>query len=193
MAADKHKIAIFASGSGTNAEKFFEKFKDHPEAEVSVLLTNNPKAGVIARAERFGIPAKIFDKPTFTQTDQIVHYLQEIGVEFIVLAGFMWLVPANLIQAFPNRMVNIHPALLPAYGGKGMYGMYVHQAVKEAGEKSTGITIHYVNEKYDDGQIVFQTSCIIDTEDTPEDIANKVHALEYQYYPKVVEELIKNI
>ena len=193
MASDKRKIAIFASGSGTNAEKFFEKFQDHSLAEVSLLLTNNPKAGAIARAERFGIPVKIFDRSTFIQTDQIVHHLQEIGIDFIVLAGFMWLVPINLIKAFPNRMVNIHPALLPAYGGKGMYGMYVHQAVMEAGEKVTGITIHYVNEKYDEGQIIFQARCDIAPGDTPEDIADKVHALEYQYYPKVVEDLIKNI
>ena len=193
MATNKRKIAIFASGSGTNAEKFFEKFQDHPLAEVRLLLTNNPRAGAIARAERFDIPVKIFDRPTFMQTDQIVHHLQEIGIDFIVLAGFMWLVPVNLIRAFPNRMVNIHPALLPAYGGKGMYGMYVHQAVVEAGEKVTGITIHYVNEKYDEGQIIFQARCDIAPGDTPEDIADKVHALEYQYYPKVVEDLIKNI
>lgn len=193
MTSDKHKIAIFASGSGTNAEKFFEKFQDHPLAEVHLLLTNNPGAGVIARAERFDIPVKIFDKPTFTQTDQIVEHLQDTGIDFIVLAGFMWLVPANLIKAFPNRMVNIHPALLPAYGGKGMYGMYVHQAVVEAGEKVTGITIHYVNEKYDEGQIIFQASCDITPEDTPEEVAAKVHELEYRYYPNVVEDLIKNI
>src|SRR5690606_39143472 len=167
MASDKRKIAIFASGSGTNAEKFFEKFQDHPLAEVRLLLTNNPKAGAIARAERFGIPVKIFDRATFMQTDQIVHHLHEIGIDVIVLAGFMWLVPVNLIRAFPNRMVNIHPALLPAYGGKGMYGMYVHQAVVEAGEKVTGITIHYVNERYDEGQIIFQARCDIAPGDTP--------------------------
>ena len=193
MVSKKHKIAIFASGSGTNAEKFFEKFLDHPLAEVRLLLTNNPKAGAIARAERFDIPVKIFDRHTFTQTDQIVDHLQEIGIDFIVLAGFMWLVPANLIKAFPNRMVNIHPALLPAYGGKGMYGMYVHQAVVEAGEKTTGITIHFVNERYDEGQIIFQAKCDITPGDTPEAVAAKVHKLEYQYYPNVVEDLIKNI
>ena len=193
MVSKKHKIAIFASGSGTNAEKFFEKFLDHPLAEVRLLLTNNPKAGAIARAERFDIPVKIFDRHTFTQTDQIVDHLQEIGIDFIVLAGFMWLVPANLIKAFPNRMVNIHPALLPAYGGKGMYGMYVHQAVVEAGEKTTGITIHYVNERYDEGQIIFQAKCDISPGDTPEAVAAKVHKLEYQYYSNVVEDLIKNI
>ncbi len=193
MASDKHKIAIFASGSGTNAERFFEHFQHHPLAEVSLLLTNNPKAGAIDRAKRFNIPVKVFDRATFIQTDSIVHFLQEKGIDFIVLAGFMWLVPANLIKAFPNRIVNIHPALLPAYGGKGMYGMYVHQAVKEAKEKETGITIHYVNEKYDEGQIIFQISTPISPGDTPEGIAEKVHALEHQYYPKVVEELIQNI
>jgi phosphoribosylglycinamide formyltransferase-1 len=193
MASDKHKIAIFASGSGTNAERFFEHFQRHALAEVSLLLTNNPKAGAIDRAKRFDIPVEIFDRATFVQTDGIVHLLQEKGIDFIVLAGFMWLVPTNLIKAFPNRIVNIHPALLPAYGGKGMYGMHVHQAIAAAKEKETGITIHYVNEKYDEGQIIFQISTPIAPDDTPEDIADKVHALEYQYYPKVVEELIQNI
>ena len=193
MASDKHKIAIFASGSGTNAERFFEHFQNHAKAEISLLLTNNPKAGAIDRAKRFDIPVEIFDRATFVQTDDIVHLLQEKGIDFIVLAGFMWLVPVNLIRAFPNKIVNIHPALLPAYGGKGMYGMYVHQAVKEANEKETGITIHYVNEKYDEGQIIFQEKNKIEPTDSPEEIAEKVHALEYQYYPKVVEDLIQNI
>ncbi len=193
MALNKRKIAIFASGSGTNAQKFFEKFEHHPLAEISILLTNNPKAGAIVRAERFGIPVEKFDKATFTQTDHIVQLLQDMGIDFIVLAGFMWLVPDNLVKAFPNRMVNIHPALLPKYGGKGMYGMNVHKAVVAAEEKETGITIHYVNERYDEGQIIFQTSCEVEPEDTPEDVAEKVHSLEYLYYPKVVEDLIKNI
>jgi len=193
MALNKRKIAIFASGSGTNAQKFFEKFEHHPLAEINMLLTNNPKAGAIVRAESFGIPVEVFDKHTFTKTDHIVQLLQDMGTDFIVLAGFMWLVPDNLVKAFPNRMVNIHPALLPKYGGKGMYGMHVHKAVVEAEEKETGITIHYVNERYDEGQIIFQTSCEVEPEDTPEDVAEKVHALEYLYYPKVVEDLIKNI
>jgi phosphoribosylglycinamide formyltransferase 1 len=193
MASDKHKIAIFASGSGTNAERFFAHFQHRAKAEVSLLLTNNPKAGAIDRAKRFDIPVEVFDRATFVQTDSIVHLLQEKGIDFIVLAGFMWLVPVNLIRAFPNKIVNIHPALLPAYGGKGMYGMYVHQAIAAAKEKETGITIHLVNEKYDEGQIIFQAKTKIEPDDTPEDIAEKVHALEYQYYPKVVEELIQNI
>ncbi len=190
MVQPKRKIAVFASGGGTNAEKIFQRFQHHPAIEVSLLLTNNPHAGVINRARRYQIPVEIFDRPTFTKTNEIVTLLQENGIDLIVLAGFLWLVPRNLIEAFPDKIINIHPALLPAYGGKGMYGMYVHQAVVVAKEKESGITIHYVNEQYDEGNHIFQISCAVDAADTPEQVAAKVQVLEHQYYPEIVENLI---
>lgn len=185
----KH-LAVFASGSGTNAEKIFERFQKHPSIRVALLLTNNPTAGVIARAARFNVPVEVFDKSILTKTDEIVETLQSYQVDWIALAGFMLMVPQNLIDAFPQRIVNIHPALLPAYGGKGMYGMHVHRAVVESGEKVTGISIHYVNERYDEGAIIFQASCAIQPYDTPETVAEKVHELEHEYYPQVIEELV---
>ena len=183
-------LAVFASGSGTNAEKIFERFHEHPSVRVASLLTNNPSAGVIARAARFKVPVEVFDKSILTKTDDIVKTLQYQQVDWIALAGFMLMVPQNLIDAFPNRMVNIHPALLPAYGGKGMYGMHVHRAVIEAGEPASGITVHYVNERYDEGAIIFQASCPIQPNDTAETLAEKVHQLEHRYYPQIIEELI---
>ncbi len=182
------QLAVFASGNGTNAEKIFEQFRNHATIEVAVLFTNNSKAGVIDRANRFKIPIEIFDKPTLTKTDKVLNKLREYQVDWIALAGFMLLVPPSLVEAFPNRIINIHPALLPAYGGKGMYGMNVHRAVVESKEPATGITIHYVNEQYDDGAVIFQASCPINSEDTAETVAQKVHQLEYQYYPQIIEE-----
>lgn len=185
----KH-LAVFASGNGTNAEKIFEQFHEHSSIRVALLLTNNPTAGVIARAARFNIPVEVFDKSILTKTNEIVKILQSCQVDWIALAGFMLMVPQNLIDAFPQRIVNIHPALLPAYGGKGMYGMHVHRAVVEADEKVTGISIHYVNERYDEGAIIFQASCAVQPDDTPETVAEKVHELEHKYYPQVIEELM---
>jgi phosphoribosylglycinamide formyltransferase-1 len=183
-------LAVFASGNGTNAEKIFERFHEHPLVQVALLLTNNPSAGVIARAARFKVPVEVFDKSILVKTDDVVKTLQSRQVDWIALAGFMLMVPQNLIDAFPNRIVNIHPALLPAYGGKGMYGMHVHRAVIEAEEKVSGITIHYVNERYDEGGIIFQASCPVQSEDTAETLAEKVHQLEHQYYPQIIEELM---
>lgn len=183
-------IAVFASGSGTNAEKIFERFAQHPKAKVSMLLTNNPKASVIARAARFHVPVKVFDKHTLLHTDHVLQWLREAKTDLIVLAGFLLKVPENLIQAYPDRIVNIHPALLPSYGGKGMYGMYVHQAVIAAKEPLTGITIHLVNENYDEGKIIFQANCPVEATDTPEEVAAKVHQLEHRYYPEVIEGLV---
>ena len=183
------KIAVFASGSGTNAEKLFEKFQHHPEVRVALLLTNNPRAGSIARAEKFGIPVEVFSKDTLENTDQIVSSLEQKEINLIVLAGFMIKIPEHLIHAFPDRIINIHPALLPAYGGAGMYGRYVHEAVVAAGEAQTGISIHYVNEHYDEGRIILQVSCSIAPTDSPTDVAAKVQQLEHQYYPEVVEEI----
>lgn len=193
------RIALFASGSGSNAEKIADYFVDSPHVQVSLVLTNNPKAGVIDRARRgFGTgrvhaPVVIFDRPTFYQTDQIVRLLQRQEIDLIVLAGFMWLVPAELVRAFPNRIVNIHPALLPNYGGKGMYGHFVHEAVVAAGERESGITVHFVNEHYDEGAVIFQASCPVEPTDTPNDVARKVQVLEHTHYPRVVAEVLHGL
>ncbi len=186
-------IAVFASGSGTNAEKIFEKFSDHPHIRVGLLLTNNPRAGVISRAARFEVPVYVFDKSILFYTNDIVQALETAEIDLIVLAGFMLKVPANLLKAFPDRIVNIHPALLPAYSGKGMYGMHVHKAVVEAKEKTSGISIHLCNENYDEGKIILQVSCALGPEDTPDIVADRVQQLEHQYYPEVIEELVMQL
>ena len=147
----KKRIAIFASGSGSNAQKIMEHFKKHNEAEVAIVLTNNPEAYVLQRADNFEIPTHIFDKYEFYKTESVVSLLKSLEIDIIVLAGFLWLVPQNLLKAFPNKIINIHPALLPKYGGKGMYGDYVHKAVLENKEEESGITIHFVNEHFDEG------------------------------------------
>jgi phosphoribosylglycinamide formyltransferase-1 len=180
------KIAIFASGSGSNAERITEYFNSNDHVEVSLILTNNPAAGVIERAQRLNIPTLIFNKKLFAQTDKIVEILQSQGIDWVILAGFLWLVPSNLTRAFENRMINIHPALLPKYGGKGMWGHHVHEAVVANKEKETGITIHYVNEHYDEGKVIFQAKCEVTENDTPESVAAKIHELEYQYFPEVI-------
>jgi phosphoribosylglycinamide formyltransferase 1 len=187
------KIAVFASGSGSNAEKIFEKFASHPQGSVALVLTNNASAGVIARAQRYAIPVKIFDKNTFYNTSDVLQWLQEASIDCVVLAGFLLKVPEAIVQAYAGQMVNIHPALLPAYGGKGMYGLHVHEAVLAAGETVTGITIHLVNERYDEGQMLLQATCMLAPEDTAEDIAVKVQKLEHRYYPTVVEALIEQL
>lgn len=186
----KKKIAVFASGSGTNAEKIFQFFQEHHQAEVSLLCCNKKNAFVLERAERFGIPTLTFNRSQFYDSTEIVNRLKEENIDLIVLAGFMWLVPESLVAQFPNQITNIHPALLPKYGGKGMYGMHVHEAVKAAGEKETGITIHYVNEHYDEGAIIAQFSCQLAPTDGPSDIAKKVQILEHENYPKVIENLV---
>ncbi|MEQ8241944.1 phosphoribosylglycinamide formyltransferase [Fulvivirga sp.] len=183
-------IAIFASGSGSNAQKIAEHFEGSADIRVSLILTNNPKAFVLERAEKLNIVSHIFNRETFYKSTDVVEVLKNNNIDFVVLAGFMWLVPGYLVEAYPNRIVNIHPALLPKFGGKGMYGDHVHNAVKQAGEKETGITIHYVNEHYDEGNIIFQAMCEVVENDTPQTIAEKVHALEYQHYPNVIEEVI---
>ncbi|WP_031526647.1 phosphoribosylglycinamide formyltransferase [Dyadobacter crusticola] len=184
------RIAIFASGSGTNAEKISEYFSEREDVEVSLIFTNNPMAGVIKRACNLQIPVVFFDKRTFYQTGKIPQILENERIDLVVLAGFMMLVPAMLVNAFPNKIINIHPALLPKYGGKGMYGEFVHEAVVNAGELQSGITIHYVNENYDEGDIIFQATCDVAPTDTAEDVAAKVHVLEYEHYPRVIDELL---
>ncbi|MCU0338875.1 MAG: phosphoribosylglycinamide formyltransferase [Spirosomaceae bacterium] len=184
------RIAIFASGSGSNAEKIAQYFAQHPSVEVSLILSNNPQAGVIARARKLNIPVVLFDKKTFTETQKIVELLQNQRIDLVVLAGFMMLIPEPMVQAFPQKMVNIHPALLPKFGGKGMYGHFVHEAVVAAQESESGITIHYVNEHYDEGAIIFQASCSVSSTDTSESVAAKVQVLEHQHYPAVIEQLL---
>ncbi|MBL7833333.1 MAG: phosphoribosylglycinamide formyltransferase [Cyclobacteriaceae bacterium] len=185
-----HRIAIFASGSGTNAEEILAYFQYHPSIEVKVLLSNNPQAQALQRAERFKVKALTFNKAQFRDTYEVLAWLKDEKVTHIVLAGFMWLVPDYLIHAYPGKIINIHPALLPKFGGKGMYGKFVHEAVKAAGEVETGITIHEVNEHYDEGNIVFQATCGIEAVDSVETIAQKVQKLEHIHYPKVIEQWI---
>ncbi|MEZ4945369.1 MAG: phosphoribosylglycinamide formyltransferase [Cyclobacteriaceae bacterium] len=185
----KYKVAIFASGSGTNAERFFSHFKDHPQIEIVLLLSNKADAFVLHRAKKAGVASRVFDRQQLKE-GEVLSWLREEEITHIVLAGFLWLIPDNLINAYPEQIINIHPALLPKYGGKGMYGSKVHEAVKEAGEKETGITIHLVNHHYDEGAILFQARTNVDQKDTPDDIAAKVHKLEYQHYPVVAENWI---
>jgi len=184
------RIAIFASGSGSNAEKICEYFSKRTDVEVSLILTNNPQAGVIQRARKLHIPVVVFDRKTFYETNRILNLLQNDGVDFIVLAGFMMLIPEFLVKGYPNRMFNIHPALLPKHGGKGMYGHFVHEAVVEAKDRESGITIHFVNEHYDEGNIIFQATCDVLETDSPDDVALKVQALEHQHYPRVIDEVV---
>jgi phosphoribosylglycinamide formyltransferase-1 len=186
----KKKIAVFASGSGTNAQRIFEHFKDHSEIEVSLLFSNKPNAKVLERGKNFNIPSIVFNRDEFYHSEKILNTLLENKIDFIVLAGFLWLIPKNLINAFPNKIVNIHPALLPKYGGKGMYGENVHKAVKLAGESESGITIHLVNNNYDEGDIVVQYHCKLQPNDDEQEIAAKVLKLEHKFYPEVIENLV---
>ncbi len=182
-------IAIFASGSGSNAERIVEYFTDSKQVNVKLFLCNNPKAGIIQRAERLQIPLMMFDRPMF-KSGVVVKILQENQINWVILAGFLWLVPKNMVEAFPNRIINIHPALLPKFGGKGMYGHFVHEAVVENKETESGITIHFVNEHYDEGGVIFQASFPVLPTDSPEDVARKVQILEHKHFPKVIERVI---
>lgn len=186
-------IAIFASGNGTNAENIAEYFSKNEKIKVALIVSSRANAGVHERARRLGIPSLTLPKADFIAGEPVLQVLREYRIDFVVLAGFMCLVSEPLLRAFPNRIVNIHPALLPKFGGKGMFGHHVHEAVVAAGEKESGITIHYINEQYDEGQIVFQASCPLIPEDTPDTVAAKVHALEYRYYPQVIEQIIGKI
>jgi len=185
-----YKIALFASGSGTNVENIAQYFKGHPTVEVSLILSNKKDAYVLERAKNLNIPAKVFTREQFYQTTKIVDLLIEDAIDLVVLAGFLWLIPDSLIAAFPNRIINIHPALLPKYGGKGMYGSKVHEAVVANHEKESGITIHFVNGEYDKGNILFQAKVEVLTTDNPDDVAYKVHDLEYEHFPKEIERLL---
>ena len=184
------RIAIFASGSGSNAENIANYFSDNENVEVSLILTNKANAFVLERAKKLNIKSLVFNKSQFSETNEILQFLTENNIKMIVLAGFLLKIPQNLIEEFPNKIVNIHPALLPKFGGKGMSGDNVHRAVVENNEKESGITIHYVNENYDEGQIVFQAKCKISPTDTFEDVASKIHELEYEHFPKEIEKLL---
>ncbi len=183
-------IAIFASGSGTNAENIIRYFSNKNSAKVSLVLSNKRQALVLKRAEALNIPSAFFDRKDFYDTRAVSDQLESYKIDFIVLAGFLWLVPGDIIEKYHGRIINIHPALLPAYGGMGMYGDAVHKAVIANHDRESGITIHYVNKMYDEGDIIFQARCNVDPGDTPESLAQKVHALEYMHFPLVIEELL---
>ncbi|MCK9613664.1 MAG: phosphoribosylglycinamide formyltransferase [Bacteroidales bacterium] len=183
-------VAIFASGNGSNAENIINYFSFKNNINVSLILTNNKDAFVIERAKKHDIPCFIFTSAELKQTTLVLDKLSEFNIDFIVLAGFLLLIPQNIIRAFPNKIINIHPALLPKYGGKGMYGDFVHEAVRQSGDTETGISIHFVSEKYDDGAVIFQARCLVTKEDTSETIAQKVHQLEYKYFPEIIEKVI---
>ena len=184
------RIAVFASGAGSNAENLIKYFSTKNSGKVVLVLSNKPDAPVLERAAKLGIESAIFDRDEFYTSEKVLKMLTERNVDFVVLAGFLWFIPDYLTRAFDGRIVNIHPALLPAYGGKGMYGDKVHSAVLEAGEKESGITIHYVNEIYDSGDIIFQARCSVLPGDDIHSLAARVHELEYRYFPQVVEEVI---
>ncbi len=184
------KIAIFASGTGSNAVKIIEYFKNHKAITVSLIVSNKPDAGVIKIAEQFLIPTLILEKEKFFRGNAFTNELKEAGIDFIILAGFLWKITTTLIKVFADSIINIHPALLPNYGGKGMYGQYVHQAVIDNKETETGITIHFVDEHYDHGNIIFQARCAVQENDTALSLAHKVQQLEHEHYPLVIEKLL---
>ena len=187
------RISIFASGNGSNAENIVRYFSDSDDIVVSLIISNKRDAYVHERARHLGIPSFTFSKPEFDDGLLVLDTLREYNIDFIVLAGFLLKLSQPLLDSYPERIVNIHPALLPRHGGKGMYGDRVHRAVVDSGDKESGITIHYVNENYDEGSIIYQATCEVNKEDTPDDIARKVHVLEYTHYPRVVEEVVKKI
>jgi phosphoribosylglycinamide formyltransferase-1 len=185
-------LALFASGSGTNAENIITCFRNEPQISVSCICTNRPDAFVIERAKKNNVPFLVFNRDDLYHRDTVLEYLKQREIDWIVLAGFLWLVPANLMQHYPRRIINIHPALLPNYGGKGMYGHHVHEAVIAAKEKFSGITIHFVDPEYDRGDTIFQAKCPVEPGDTADSLASRVHALEYEYFPKVIKDTVLN-
>jgi phosphoribosylglycinamide formyltransferase-1 len=189
----KKRIVIFASGSGTNAQNVIRYFQQGELAEVVLVLTNKKDAKVIERAKNLNVESLFFNKSELLDEKGVLQVLKDINPDLIVLAGFLLKFPESILNNFHNRVINLHPALLPKYGGKGMYGHHVHQAVIESGEKETGITIHYVNENYDEGKIIFQKSTPLSDRDTPETVAEKIHQLEYKYFPKVIESVLQSI
>lgn len=184
------RIAVFASGRGSNARRLVEHFKGNEVAEIALIASNKEDAPVLQMAHEQGIARFFFNKKKFTSPESVLWELEKMKIDFIVLAGFLWLIPKVIIDKFPQKIINLHPALLPKYGGKGMYGMRVHEAVRAANEAETGITIHYVNERYDEGNIIFQAKCQVEKTDTPQDIAKKIHELEHKHLPIITERLV---
>lgn len=185
------RLAVFASGTGSNARRIIDYFHGHPDISIDLLLCNKEGAPVLTRVENTGVAVRVFSRTAFYETNEIPELLIEAGIDFLILAGFLWLVPQNLLDLYPGRIINIHPALLPKFGGKGMYGMKVHEAVIEAGERESGITIHYVDENYDKGRIIFQVRCPVEKEDTPASLAGRIHALEMRHYPEIIERIVR--
>lgn len=184
------RIAIFASGNGSNAQRIADYFKEKGGVEIVAIYCNKPGAFVLERAKSLDIPSVLFDRNTFYNTGEILQDLVSREAEWIILAGFLWLIPPNILERYAGRIINIHPALLPKYGGKGMYGSKVHEAVVAAGEKESGITIHLVNENYDEGQVLFQAVCQLEAGETPDSLAARIHALEYAHFPVVIEKIL---
>ena len=186
------RVVIFASGSGSNAENLIRFFQNRDNASVIQVLTNNPHAKVLDRCKKLKVSALSFNKIAFTETDHVLNILKSNNPDLIVLAGFLWKFPENILKHFPNKVINVHPALLPKVGGKGMYGIHVHEAVINKKETETGITIHYVNENYDEGAIIFQAKCEVKTSDSAQDVAAKIHELEMKHFPVVVENILNS-
>ena len=186
------RLSIFVSGNGTNLQRIAEYFASNPEVEIANVVCNNPKAYSIERAKNLGIPLRMITKEDF-KSETFVKEMQSLEVDLIVLAGFLWKIPEALVKAFPKRIVNIHPALLPKYGGKGFYGEHVHEAVVAAKESQSGITVHYVNEIYDSGEIILQARVSLDEKETPDSLAAKIHQLEQAYFPVAIEQVLKAI
>lgn len=184
------RLALFASGAGSNVYNIIEYFKKNKGVEIVAVLSNNPEAGALNHAQNAGIETLIFSRQEFFNTDKVLNFLREKMVDNIILAGFLWKIPENMIIEYPNKIINVHPALLPKYGGKGMYGSNVHKAVVAAKEKESGITIHQVNENYDEGAIIAQYTCSLDTDETSETLAKKIHILEKEYFPETIEKFI---
>ena len=185
-------LIIFASGSGSNAENIIRFFDKREDVKIPMIISNLKNDFEKKKKKNLGVKSETFTREEF-KSQEFIKKIEDTGADLIVLAGFLWLIPRGLIEKFPNRIINLHPALLPKYGGKGMYGMNVHQAVIENGEKESGISIHYVNEKYDEGNIIFQARCSVDPDETPESLAAKVHRLEYRHFPQVIDKLLKNL
>ncbi len=183
----KTNIAVFASGAGSNAQKIIEHFAGHTGIRVALVVSNKANAGVLSIASKNNIPSLIIEKDVFFKGNAYVDELKSASINFIVLAGFLWKIPQRLLEAYPNKIINIHPALLPKYGGKGMYGHHVHEAVLSNKEKESGITIHYVNDKFDEGEHIFQAKCEVKEDDTAESLAKRIHELEHANYAKIIE------
>jgi phosphoribosylglycinamide formyltransferase-1 len=183
-------IAIFASGDGSNAQNIIDYFKSSTNIKVALVVSNKSTANVLNRAKSAGVPTLLIDRTSFYETQKTIDDLRTAKIDLIVLAGFLWMIPESLVKAFPNKIINIHPSLLPKFGGKGMYGINVHKAVIEVKERESGITIHFVNEKYDEGEIISQHSCSVLETDSPEDLAKKIHRLEQKFFPGIIEHIL---